>query len=137
MKKRFLGVLIPLLVFILASCGGTATPTGPQKVTINWWHISTGDDAKANYQNLANQYMKAHPNVTIKITVIENDAYKQKLATNMQSGNPPDVFHSWGGGVLFQYAKAGLVKDITSDLQGDWGSSFNQSVLNVYCDNGK
>jgi len=135
--KRYvhLEILIILFAFILSSCGGTTT-AGPTKVTINWWHIQTTDPAKSNWQNLANLYMKQHPNVTVKITILENEAFKSKLATDMQSGNPPDLFHSWGGGVLFQYAKAGLVQDLTSALQGDWGNSFNQSALDVYGTNG-
>jgi raffinose/stachyose/melibiose transport system substrate-binding protein len=138
MKKRsYLGFLIPLLVLILTSCTGPGAPTGPSKATINWWHISTDDPAKSTWQKMANEFMQSHPNVTIKITIVENDSYKPKLATVMQSGNPPDLFHSWGGGVLFQYAKAGLVKDITSSVQGDWGNSFVKSALDVYGQNGK
>src|SRR5579859_1036138 len=123
----------------ISSCG-SPTPSsggGSQAATINWWHIQTGDPGKSNWQNLANQYMKAHPNVSIKITLLENEAFKSKLTTVMQSGDPPDLFHSWGGGILFNFAKAGLVQDLTSALQGDWGNSFNQSALNVYGTDGK
>ncbi|HTK06341.1 MAG TPA: extracellular solute-binding protein [Ktedonobacteraceae bacterium] len=134
MKKRFyLGILGILFTLIFTSCGGATSSTGPAKVTINWWHIQTTDPAKSIWQNIANKYMKAHPNVTIKITPLENEAFKSKLATDMQSGNPPDLFQSWGGGVLFQYAKAGLVQDITPELQKNgWGDSFNQAALSVY-----
>jgi raffinose/stachyose/melibiose transport system substrate-binding protein len=123
---------------LLAACGGgTSTGTATSPATINWWHIETTGAGLTNWQNLANQYMKAHPNVKIKITPIENQAFKQKLTTVMQSGSPPDLFHSWGGGVLFQYAKAGLVQDISPALQGSWGSSFNKAALDVYGQNGK
>ena len=77
--------------------------TGAAKIV--WWHISTANDGRANWQNLANAYVKDHPNVSIEITVLENEAFKAKLATAMQSGNPPDLFQSWGGGVLSQYAR--------------------------------
>ncbi|HEY0754390.1 MAG TPA: extracellular solute-binding protein [Ktedonobacteraceae bacterium] len=121
---------------VLAACGSSPATSGGN-VTINWWHISTTDPAKSNWQDLANQYMKAHSNVKIKITILENDAFKTKLTTVMQSGQPPDLFHSWGGGVLFQYAKAGLVQDLSSALQGDWQNSFNTAALNVYGQNNK
>jgi raffinose/stachyose/melibiose transport system substrate-binding protein len=102
------------------------------------WHLNTADPGKSFFQNLANQYHKAHPNVQFKITILENASYKQKLTTVMQSGSPPDLFGTWGGGVLFQYANAGLVQDISSYLHGSWGSSFDQSVLNsIYSQNGK
>lgn len=122
---------------VLAACGSSTSPGssgGP--VTINWWHIDTTDPAKSNWQDVANAYMKAHSNVKINITILENAAFKTKLNTVLQSGSPPDLFHSWGGGVLFQYAKAGLVQDLSSALQGSWGSTFNPSALNVYGQNG-
>jgi raffinose/stachyose/melibiose transport system substrate-binding protein len=123
---------------LLAACGSSPSSTtsnGP--VTINWWHISTADPAKSFNQSLANQYTKAHPNVKFNITILENDAFKQKLATVMQSGSPPDLFSTWGGGVLFQYGKAGLTQDISSYLKGSWGDSFDASALNVYGQNGQ
>ena len=57
--------------------------------------------------------------------MLENEAFKSKLATAMQSGSPPDLFQSWGGGVLAEYADAGLVQDLTPELQKNgWGDSF-------------
>src|SRR3970040_1173601 len=66
--------------------------------------------------------MAAHPNVTVEITALENEAFKTKLTTVMQSGEPPDIFQSWGGGVMNEYAEAGLLKDITADLDADGGA---------------
>lgn len=106
---------------------------GTGATRIEWWHISTANDQRSNWQNLANQYVKDHPNVSIEITILENQAFKDKLATSMQSGNPPDVFQSWGGGVLAQYAQAGLVQDLTSALQQNgWGDSFLSAPLGIY-----
>ena len=123
---------------LLSACGSGNTSSSGGNVPITWWHINTADPGKSFYQSLATQYMKAHPNVKINITILENQAFKQKLTTVMQSGSPPDLFGTWGGGVLFQYAKAGLVQDITQYLKGSWGDSFDQSVLNsVYSQDGK
>lgn len=97
------------------------------KVTIDWWHISTQTDQAAYWQGLADQYMADHPNVEIVITILENDAFKQKLVTVMQAGDPPDIFQSWGGAVLWNFAKNGLVRDIAPQLTADsnaWKDSF-------------
>jgi len=137
--KRVLALLslLAIVATFLVACG-SSTSGGSGKVTVNWWHISTTDPLKSAWQDLANQYMAAHPNVTIKITVIENDPFKTKLNTAMQAGTPPDIFQSWGGGVLQQYAKAGLMKDITPELQsGGWGDTFSAAALNLYSYNGK
>jgi raffinose/stachyose/melibiose transport system substrate-binding protein len=122
-----------------AAIGSRVSPVrGQEKTKIRWWHISTADAEVAAWQGLADSFTAANPNVEIEITVIENEAFKQKLATAMQSGDPPDVFQSWGGGVLFEYAAAELVKDITADLQQNgWGDSFLPAALNLYGTDGK
>jgi raffinose/stachyose/melibiose transport system substrate-binding protein len=84
---------------------------------------------------MADEYMAAHPNVKINITVLENEAFKTKLTTVMQGGTPPDIFQSWGGGVMNDQANAGMLLDITSYLDADggaWRNSFGQGALAVY-----
>jgi raffinose/stachyose/melibiose transport system substrate-binding protein len=115
----------------------TAAPTGtPAPVTINWWHISTGEPGKTIFQGIADAYTAAHPNVTIKITVLENEAFKTKLATEMQSGTPPDLFQSWGGGGMAQQADAGMLQDITSAISS-WSNTINPGALGIYAYKGK
>ena len=59
-----------------------------------------------------------HPNVTIDINVMENEAFKAALQTNLQAGDVPDLFQSWGGGGLREQVEAGLVQDITEQSAG-------------------
>jgi raffinose/stachyose/melibiose transport system substrate-binding protein len=96
-----------------------ATEAPAEKVTVTWWHITTKDPGLTDWQKMADDYMAAHPNVNIEITVLENEAFKTKLTTVMQSGDPPDIFQSWGGGAFNQQIEAGLLKDITADLNAD------------------
>lgn len=106
--------------------------------TVEWWHISQNDPGKSAFQKAADDYMAANPNVKINITILENQAFKDKLTTVMQSGDAPDMFQSWGGGVLYQYAAAGLVRDITADLATDgWGDTINAAALGLYANEGK
>ncbi len=127
------------VISILVLIAGVAASLGAQKKEkINFWHIGTADTDKALYQAVVDEYVKAHPNVTIEITILENEAFKTKLTTVMQSGTPPDLFHSWGGGVLAEYARAGLLRDITKETKGTaWGKSMAQGVWGVYAADGK
>jgi raffinose/stachyose/melibiose transport system substrate-binding protein len=110
--------------------------TGATKIV--WWHISTQENQRDNWANLASAFVAEHPDVSIEITVLENEAFKAKLATAMQSGSPPDIFQSWGGGVLKQYADAGLVQDLTPALQENaWGDSFQPGPISLYTFDGK
>ena len=54
----------------------------------------------ADWQDMADAYTAEHPNVKINITVMENEAFKAALQTNLQAGDVPDLFQSWGGGGL-------------------------------------
>lgn len=117
-----------------------AAPAEEEKVTIAWWHITTADDQKVVWQKLADEYMVANPNVTIEITVMENEAFKTKLTTVMQSGETPDIFQSWGGGTMNQQIAAGLLQDITPALDADggaWRNTFAAGALGVYSLDGK
>src|SRR6478736_4153900 len=62
--KRVLALLslLAIVATFLVACG-SSTSGGSGKVTVNWWHISTTDPLKSAWQDLANQYMAAHPNV--------------------------------------------------------------------------
>lgn len=118
----------------------TETTAPAEKVTVEWWHITTIDPGKTLWQDMANEYMAAHPNVTVNITVLENEAFKTKLTTVMQGGTPPDIFQSWGGGVMNDQINAGLLKDITASLDADggaWRNSFGPGALAVYALDGK
>jgi raffinose/stachyose/melibiose transport system substrate-binding protein len=146
--------LVLMTVLALSACGPTPTPVAPptdvpvapptdvpvQKVTVEWWHITTVDPGKTLWQTMANEYMAAHPNVTINITILENEAFKTKLTTVMQGGTPPDIFQSWGGGVMNDQIAAGMLKDITADLDADggaWRNTFAPGALAVYAKDGK
>jgi len=119
-----------------------AAPAEPaaEKVTVTWWHISTKDPALSDWKKMADDYMAAHPNVNIEITVLENEAFKTKLTTVLQSGEVPDIFQSWGGSGLADQMDASLLKDITADLDADggaWRKNFAPSALAVFAKDGK
>lgn len=126
----------PTAVTSGSASGASSAPTGGKPVTITWWHIQTTDPLKTAFATVAADYEKLHPNVKIVITPLANEDFKAKLATAMQAGDPPDIFHSWGGQILAQYGQAGLTKDLTSDLQGGWGDTFSPAALAMNTTNG-
>lgn len=159
MTRKFSLLLSVILIaaFLLAACGQAVATEAPaaeapaaeapaaeapaaeeaEPVTITWWHISTKDPALSSWQKMADDYMAAHPNVTIEITVLENEAFKTKLTTVMQSGEVPDIFQSWGQGGMIEQVEAGLLKDISADLDangGEWRNSLG--ALDAFAVNG-
>ena len=109
---------------------GSEAPAG-EEVTIDWWHIQNNDPGLALWQAVADEYMAEHPNVTIEITVYENEAFKTAVAPRLQAGDPPDLFQSWGGGGLIEQVDAGLVKDISADVE-PWIGNLNEGAVSMY-----
>src|ERR687888_1300137 len=145
--KRSAVGLLATVALVVAACGGSdnksSTSSGSSSkasaskpVTINWWHIANNDPLKSIWKQAADQYMASHPNVKIKITVLENEAFKAKLTTTMQAGKPPDVFQSWGGGTMKEQADAGLIKDITEPTKS-WINTLNPAGVKLYQIDGK
>ena len=134
MRTQRLVVLMAAFALLVMSVGFAGAQ---ENVTIRWWTIyTTPPELPALAETLAQEFMDANPGVTIEITHLENEAFKERLATVMQAGDPPDIFQSWGGGVLWNFAQAGLLRDITPELTADdsaWQNSFSaQAALNLY-----
>lgn len=107
-----------------ASAEASAPAETGEPVEIDWWHIQNNEPGVSDWQAMADAYMAEHPNVTINITVMENEAFKAALQTNIQSGDIPDLFQSWGGGGLRDQVAAGIVRDISAEAApflGDLG----------------
>lgn len=131
--QRMAGLMAAALLLVMSL--GIVSAQG--NVVVRWWTIyTTPPELTALAETLAAEYMDMNPGVTIEITHLENEAFKERLATVMQAGDPPDIFQSWGGGVLWNYAEAGLLRDITPELTAEesaWKDSFSaQAALDLY-----
>jgi raffinose/stachyose/melibiose transport system substrate-binding protein len=104
------------VVMLLASaCGDDGG--GDENREANWWHIQTGEgEMPAVFTQILADFKAANPDTNLVEEPIANDDFKSTLATQMQAGDAPDMFHTWGGGVLEQYVNAGLVKDLTDEM---------------------
>ncbi|GAA2461264.1 extracellular solute-binding protein [Streptomyces glaucus] len=107
----------------LSGCGGDSDGGSSGTTTIEWWNISTTQPTKDVWAGLARKFEAQHPNVKVKIVQFENDAYKAKMTALIASGKLPDIFHTWGGGVLKQQVDAGLVEDLT-DRTKEWADGL-------------
>ena len=108
----------------LSGCGGdSGGGSSNGTTTIEWWNISTTQPTKTVWAGLAKKFEAQNPKVKVKIVQMENDAYKSKMTALIASGKLPDIFHTWGGGVLQQQVDAGLVEDLT-DRTKPWADGM-------------
>ncbi|GGN30786.1 extracellular solute-binding protein [Streptomyces fuscichromogenes] len=120
----------------LSGCGGGSDSGSSGTTTVEWWNISTTEPAKSVWAALAKKFEAQNPKVKIKIVQLENDAYKTKMTALTASGKLPDIFHTWGGGVLQQQVDAGLVKDLTAPTKS-WADGLLPVAKQPYLLDGK
>ncbi len=111
------GAVAVLAAGTLAGCSSTAGGSS-DKVTLTWWTNGNADPLKSLWQDVAKEFEKKHPNVTVKVTGYQNEDLQKTLIPNaLRSNNPPDLFQAWGGGELKDQVAAGYLKDISNDVK--------------------
>ena len=83
-------------------------------VTVRMLYIGDTKAYNEILQKSADAFSAAHPGVKVVLMPMENEALKAKLPTMLQSNEPPDIFTSWGGGVMLAHEEAGYLADISS-----------------------
>jgi raffinose/stachyose/melibiose transport system substrate-binding protein len=86
------------LAILAASLTALSAPAyADTRVTV--LHVSENPAQKAVWEKIANDYNAAHPGVKVEFKYLENEAFKAKLPTMLQSADSrPELFYSWGGG---------------------------------------
>ena len=109
--------LVLALVASVAFIGSAAAQT-----TVRWLHIETNPAQVKIWEEVARAFEAQHPGVKVEMQFLENEAYKAKLPTILQSKDRPHIIYSWAGGVLKAQIEAGVLDDITDQVAGYRGS---------------
>jgi raffinose/stachyose/melibiose transport system substrate-binding protein len=88
------------------------------------------------WEKIAENYNATHPGVKVTVEYLENEAYKAKLPTLLQSEDKPDIIYSWGGGVMRAQDEAGYIMDL-SDARADLEKNIFPAALDAYSIDGK
>ena len=121
----------------LAACLGALSAPAYAETHITVLHVSDNAAQKAIWDQIANDYNAEHKGVKVEFKYLENEAFKAKLPTMLQADESrPDLFYSWGGGVMQAQDKAGFLKHITKDV-ASWESELTPTAVNAFKDDGK
>ena len=101
---------------ITAACLVALTAPAFADTNVTVIHVSENPTQKALWEKIAQDYNASHKGVNVQMKYLENEAFKAKLPTMLQSDSRPDLFYSWAGGVMQAQDKEGFLKDITSDM---------------------
>jgi raffinose/stachyose/melibiose transport system substrate-binding protein len=104
--------------------------------TVKWLHIEANPAQVKIWEEVAHAYEAAHPGVRIEMQFLENEAYKAKLPTILQSRNRPNIIYSWAGGVLKAQIEAGVLDDIT-DQVNDYLDTVTPAALAAFSRDGR
>ncbi len=125
-------------LFCIAFAASVASASA--ETTVRMMHVDPNPKNVAVWREIADQFEASHPGTKVKLEYLENEAFKAKLPTLLQSKDAPDLFYSWSGGVLKAQAEAGVVKDLSKEMQangGAWAKSYVPAAMNGVTINGK
>ena len=120
-----------------AGCLAALTAPAFAETNVTVLHVSDNAAQKAIWDQIAKDYNSAHPGVNVQFKYLENEAFKAKLPTMLQADESrPDLFYSWGGGVMQAQEKAGFLKDVTKDVSA-WDSDLSPTAVDAFKVDGK
>jgi len=105
--------------------------------TVRILHVSDDPNTQALWNSIAKDYEAQNKGVKINFEYLENEAFKAKLPTMLQSDTDrPNAIYSWGGGVMRAQAKAGFLQDITASA-APWADTLSPPAVKAFQVDGK
>ena len=121
----------------LAACVAALSAPAYAETHVTVLHVSDNAAQKAVWDQIANDYNAEHKGVKVEFKYLENEAFKAKLPTMLQADESrPDLFYSWGGGVMQAQDKAGFLKDVTKHV-ASWESELSPTAVDAFKVDGK
>ncbi|NUR70379.1 MAG: sugar ABC transporter substrate-binding protein [Hamadaea sp.] len=123
------------LVTGLAACGQSGDDDG-SAVTLKYWLWD--DNQKASYQQCADAFHTANPNITVEITQSAWNQYWQNLTTQLAAGDAPDVWTNQGS-YYPQFVSSGQILDIQASVDADKVdlSQYQAGLADLFTKDGK
>ena len=133
-KSGALAIAAVVAVALTAACssskgggGGNGSVNPNKPVTMTWWHNGSAEPALGTWKSVADAYHAAHPNVTIKVNPMQNEAFKTKIPVALQGSDPPSIYQQWGSGAMATQVKSGKLMDI-SQAVSSWISQLGAAA---------
>jgi raffinose/stachyose/melibiose transport system substrate-binding protein len=104
--------------------------------TVRLLHVSDNPGAVALWKKIASDFEAQNKGVKVDVQYLENEAFKAKLPTLLQSEERPSIIYSWGGGVMRAQAKAAFLSDISADV-APWTGTLSAVAVKAFQVDGK
>jgi raffinose/stachyose/melibiose transport system substrate-binding protein len=125
---QFLALIIAGVALSIASAAA--------ETTVRWLHIEANPAQVKIWEEVARAFEAKNPGVKVEMQFLENEAYKAKLPTILQSKDRPHIIYSWAGGVLKAQIEAGVLEDITAPMKG-YSDQLAPAAVAAFTQDGK
>ncbi|WP_233873002.1 ABC transporter substrate-binding protein [Paraburkholderia adhaesiva] len=120
LKPRTLLAAVALAAATLA--GSVATEAQADTLEMNI--AFKGASQRAVWTDVINEFKKAHPGTDVKVSFVDEEAYKVQLPAWLTTA-PPDIVNWHDGERMAYYAKRGLFEDLSADwAKNNWDSMY-------------
>lgn len=119
-----------------AAVSTLAAGAAAAQTTVKWLHIEQNPAQVKIWEEVARKFEAQHPGVKVEMQFLENEAYKAKLPTILQSKDKPHILYSWAGGVLKAQIEAGVLEDITAPV-GAYKDKLSSGAVEAFTIDGK
>jgi len=116
---------------LMLSTGSTMAQT-----TVKWLHLEVNPAQIKIWEEVAREFEAKNPGTKVEMQFLENESYKAKLPTLLQSNDRPHIIYSWAGGVLKAQVEAGVLQDISAQI-GDVRDTISPAALAAFTRDGK
>lgn len=113
-----------------------AAGTAAAQTTVKWLHIEQNPAQVKIWEEAVKRFEAKNPGVKVEMQFLENEAYKAKLPTLLQSKDRPHILYSWAGGVLKAQIEAGVLDDITAGV-GSYKDNLSPGAVAAFTIDGK
>ena len=121
----------------LAAAGLTlAAGAAAAQTTVRWLHIEQNPAQVKIWEDVVRRFQEKNPGVKVEMQYLENEAYKAKVPTLLQSRDRPHIMYSWAGGVLKAQVEAGALADITAGV-GSFKDNLAPGAVQAFVVGGK
>jgi multiple sugar transport system substrate-binding protein len=110
--------ILMALALVAATAGTSFVSTATQASTLTVNIAFKGASQRAVWQSVIDEFKKTHPGVDVKVSFIDEEAYKVQLP-GWLSTVAPDIVNWHDGERMAYYAQRGLF----DDLSGDWAKN--------------
>jgi raffinose/stachyose/melibiose transport system substrate-binding protein len=113
-----------------------AVGTATAQTTVKWLHIEQNPTQVKIWEEVARKFEAQRPGTKVEMQFLENEAYKAKLPTILQSKDKPHILYSWAGGVLKAQIEAGVLDEITAAV-GSYKDRLSTGAVAAFTIDGK